>query len=92
MKFYMQNCVGDTAHFDSENMVDAIHTAWNIEAELYLVCNVNWLVFSPFDDNEFNNELLEEYGLRIIDHGGYRKVQNIATGEIYDAPWESETK
>lgn len=89
MKFYMQNCVGDEAHFESDSIIDAIHKAWNIEADLYIFDEDNniCIIFEPFYDNECNNEMLQEYGLRIIDHKGYRKVQSIDTGEIHEAPW-----
>ena len=47
------------------------------------------LIFAPFEDNETLSELLEEFGLRVIDHEHYRRLQDIKTGEIFNAPWQS---
>lgn len=85
--YYMENNCGDECHFDSNSVVDAIHKAWNIDARLY---NYEMkMIFDPFEDNEILSEMIEEFGLRVIDHENYRKLQDIKTGEIFNEPWES---
>lgn len=74
-------------HYDS--VVDAIYAAWNYEDDVY-DHNMDHLVFSGRESNEFNNELLEPYKLRVIDHGKIRALQNMETDEIYIAEWEKE--
>lgn len=74
-------------HYDS--VVDAIYAAWNYEDDVY-DHNMDHLVFSGRESNEFNNELLEPYKLRVIDHGKIRALQNTETDEIYIAEWEKE--
>ncbi|MEK4908349.1 MULTISPECIES: hypothetical protein [Niallia] len=46
------------------------------------------LIFSGREDNEGNSEMLKPYGLRLINDGSLRRLQNIETGEIYTAEWE----
>ncbi|MCU5063720.1 hypothetical protein OB986_21145 [Bacillus cereus] len=46
------------------------------------------MVFAGHLDYEENSEVLEKYGLRVIDGEKYRNLQNIETGEIYKASWE----
>lgn len=72
----------------SNNIVEAIHIAWNYEFDVYEVETEN-LIFSGREDNETNSEMLEPYGLRLIDDGDRRKLQNIKTGEIYEVDWEN---
>ena len=103
MKFYYQNNVGDSGVFSEKDLVKAIYTAWNIEAELYLLnddvkkFNVNdlfkvsKLLFSPHDDNEMNNELLEEFGYYMEDGEEEREIKEIKTGKIIKYDW-SEVK
>lgn len=71
----------------SNDIVEAIHIAWNYEFDVYEVASEE-LIFSGREDNEGNSEMLKPYGLRLIDVGSRRKLQNIETGEIYTAEWE----
>ena len=71
----------------TNNIVKAIHYAWNYEFDTYDVETGN-IILSRLDDNILNCELLEPYGLRLIDHEGYRKLQSIETDEIYNAEWQ----
>jgi len=71
----------------SNDIVEAIHIAWNYEFDVYEVSSEE-LIFSGREDNEGNSEMLKPYGLRLIDDGSRRKLQNIKTGEIYTAEWE----
>lgn len=84
-RYYIQNNLGDEMHYQTNNIVDAIYTAWNIEGCLWLG---NILVFDPFEDNENLSDMLKGWGLRVIDRNGLRKLQDVATGIIFDAPWE----
>lgn len=103
MKFYYINNMGDEGVFQESNLVKAIYTAWNIEAELWLlnddvkklklneVFQHGKLIFSPHDDNKFNSEILEEYGYKMIDGDKYREIVNVNTGQIERYDW-SEVK
>lgn len=71
----------------TNNVVEAIYIAWNYEFDVYEV-ETEDMIFSGREDNEGNSEWLEPYGIRMIDHEGYRKLQNIETGEIYNADWQ----
>ncbi|PGE59256.1 hypothetical protein COM65_19200 [Bacillus wiedmannii] len=70
-----------------ENVVEAIYFAWNYEFDVYEI-DSGEMIFSGQLDNEDNSEMLEKYGLRVIDGENYRNLQNIETGEIYKASWE----
>lgn len=71
----------------SNNVVEAIHIAWNYEFDVYEVETEN-IIFSGREDNAGNSDWLEPYGIRMIDDGGLRVLQNIETGEIYRADWQ----
>ena len=89
MRFYYINGCGDEGYFNEKNLVKAIYTAWNIEADLYLLNDglkkiSNYtnkdeckLVFAPQEENEFNSELLEEFGYYMIDGIRYREIRRI---------------
>jgi hypothetical protein len=77
---------GEYRLLPSNDIVEAIHIAWNYEFDVYEV-ETEELIFSGREDNEGNSEMLEPYGLRLIDDGKYRKLQNIKTGEIYTPDW-----
>lgn len=86
VKYFIQNNMGDEGYYETNNIVDAIHTAWNIEGCLWLG---NVLIFNPFEDNEVLSDMLKCWGLRVIDHNGRRKLQDVATDIIFNAPWEN---
>jgi hypothetical protein len=92
MYFYYENNVGDVGTFEEDNIVKAIYTAWNIEANLYLYVNENWqIIFAPWESNEYNSELLESYGYKMIDADKYREIVETKTGKVIKYDW-SEVK
>lgn len=70
-----------------EDIVEAIHYAWNYEFDIY-DREKDELIFSGRENDEVNSEMLEPYGLRLIEDDKYRNLQNIETGEIYKADWQ----
>nr|WP_269205463.1 hypothetical protein [Clostridium botulinum] len=80
--------MGDTGVFQEDNIVKAIYTAWNIEADLYIYTDRSWqMVFAPYGDNEYNSELLEEYGYKMIDGDKYRQIIDIKSNKIVKYDW-----
>ncbi|AHN66591.1 hypothetical protein Bcp1_116 [Bacillus phage Bcp1] len=69
------------------NIVDAIHYAWNYEFDVY-DRETGELIFSGQEDDDFNSEMLEPYGIRLIENGTHRCLQTIETGEIHLAEWQ----
>lgn len=78
---------GEYKLLPSNNVVEAIYIAWNYEFDVYEVATED-IIFSGRENNEVNSEWLEPYGIRMIDHEKHRKLQNIETGEIYEADWQ----
>jgi len=78
---------GKMKFLPSNNIVEAIYIAWNYEFDVYEVATEG-LIFSGQEDNETNSEMLESYGVRVIDDGKHRKLQNVSTGEIYSTDWQ----
>ncbi|MCW1939457.1 hypothetical protein OMD49_06415 [Bacillus anthracis] len=70
-----------------DDVVEAIYFAWNYEFDVYEI-ESGEMIFSGRLDNEDNSEMLEKYGLKVIDADKLRQLQNIKTGEIYKASWE----
>lgn len=104
MRFYYYNNMGDEGYFSEKDLVKAIYTAWNIEADLFLLkdgikkidANKSFykqaqIVFAPYDDNEFNSDILKEFGYKIEDGETYREIIEIKTGKIIKYDW-SEVK
>lgn len=100
MRFYYENSYGDNGYFSEKDLIKAIYTAWNIDAELWLlndgikkldkhqrVINQAKIVFAPLDDNELNSDLLKEYGYYMIDGDEVREIRKINTGEIVKYDW-----
>lgn len=85
--FYAQTNYGEYFNLQGFDLIEGLHEAWNYEANAY---DGEKLIFYPFGDNEFNSELLKEYGLRVINdpNGKYRVFQNIETDEIYRPSWQ----
>ncbi|HHT7156161.1 hypothetical protein P4388_25175 [Bacillus thuringiensis] len=67
--------------------MEAIYFTWNYEFDVYEV-DSGKMTFSGQLDNEDNSEMLEKYGLRVIDGEQYRNLQKIEPDEIYKASWE----
>lgn len=105
MKFYYENNMGDSGFFSEKDIIKAIYTAWNIEANLYLVidknikkikditnvCSQLKLIFTPWENNEFNSDLLKEYGYYIVDGEHEGEIRKISTDKIVKYDW-SEVK
>lgn len=100
MRFYYENCIGDSGYFSEKDLVKAIYTAWNIEADLYLlnddVKKLNdtalfskqcKLVFSPYEDNDLNSELLEPFGYYMIDGEEFREIRRISDNTEVKYDW-----
>ncbi len=100
MRFYYENILGDSGYFLEKDLIKAIYTAWNIGANLYLlkenVKKINWfdplsksakLVFAPYEDNEFNSELLKEFGYKMEDGDLHREIIEVKTGKIVRYDW-----
>lgn len=80
---------GEFIHLKTDSVVEAIYMAWNCEFDVYEVNGQDKdLIFSGQADNEWNSEMLEKYGIRVIDHEKHRHLQNVETGEIYYADWQ----
>ena len=92
MKFYYENYMGNAGYFCERNLIKAIYTAWNIDADLYLIeDNKNNMVFAPNEDNELNSELLKEYGYYMTDGLEEREIRKIGTDKLVRYDW-SEVK
>lgn len=78
---------GEYKLLPTNEVVEAIHTAWNYEMDVYEVETEN-IIFSGRESNEVNSEWLEPYGLRLIDHDKYRALLNLDTGEVYKPDWQ----
>jgi hypothetical protein len=92
MKFYYSNYSGDSGYFREKDIIKAIYTAWNIEADLYLVeADKKKIIFAPYESNEFNSDILKEYGYYMKDIGDYREIIDLKTDEIKKYDW-SEVK
>jgi len=103
MRFYYENGMGDEGLFSEKDLIKAIYTAWNIEANLYIVADGTKiknlktdffkkakLVFAPWEENEFNNDMLREYGYCMEDDdlGEYRIIREIKTGKQVYYDWD----
>ena len=105
MKFYYCNLMGDSGVFYEKDLIKAIYTAWNINADLFIMPNdlkkkdmedfygygKAKLVFCPLSSNEFNSDLLKEFGYYMEDGEKYREIKEIKTGKIIKYDW-SEVK
>lgn len=102
MKFYYENYMGDKGYFYEKDLVKAIYTAWNIEADLYLLSkNFNKknqqypqqdrenckLVFCSVEGIEFNSDVLEPFGYRMEDGEELRDIIEISTGNVIRYDW-----
>ena len=91
MNFYYENNIGDSGYFSEDDLILAIFSAWNIEANLYLLdeeTNQEKLIYAPDEDNEFNSDLLEEYGYKMIDGDEYREIIDVKTGDVVKYDWD----
>ncbi|BAO04736.1 uncharacterized protein CBO05P1_017 [Clostridium botulinum B str. Osaka05] len=88
MEFYYENSMGEHGTFSEKDLVKAIYTAWNIEADLYLYINEDWqIIFEPWESNEYNSNLLKSYGYKMIDKDKHREIVEIKTGKIIRYDW-----
>jgi len=104
MRFYYINGMGDEGYFSEKDLAKAIYSAWNIEANLYLlqkgIRKLNpkgsffdqaTLIFAPYEENELNTELLESYGYKMEDREPEREIIDIKTNKVIKYDW-SEVK
>lgn len=98
MRFYYENNMGDSGFFTlkKSEIIKAIQSAWNIEANLYIVPsgtnNRNLLnhlihrnmipVLLPDEENDVNNDYLKEFGIYLVDGEEYRELHYITSGEL----------
>jgi len=98
MRFYYENNMGDSGVFQAEDLVFAIYSAWNIEANLYLISSqedvikldssiYNEQIFAPHESNDYNTDLLYNWGLYMVDGGTYREIRDRETNEIREYKW-----
>lgn len=90
MRFYYENCMGDSGYFTLEKteMPKAIMSAWNIDAALSIVMQPhNKLIFDPDEENECNNNWLKEFGLYIKDGRKFRELHYISDDGLV---WEPD--
>lgn len=85
-KLYGYSYFNDEMNLEGDNLVELLYEFWNYEMNVY-IAHTNKLIFSPLQDNEFNNHLLEEFGIEIIDGEKYREFRNIKSGYIYKSPF-----
>lgn len=91
MRFYYENYSGDSGYFSEKELIKAIYTAWNIDADLWLlndgvnklktneyIENQGKLVFCPFGKNDFNSEILKEFGYYMVDGTEFREIRRIS--------------
>jgi hypothetical protein len=89
MKFKYVNTVGGCGEFEEKDIVKAIYTAWNIEADLYsMEKDQPQLLFAPLESNEFNSELLKQTGYYMEDEDKYRVIKVMRTHEIKMYAWD----
>jgi len=81
MRFYYDNYLVNKGWFETDNIIKAIYSAWNIETNLYLkdINNNFKLIFSPLEDNDFNSNLLNEFGFYVKDIGNHREIVELKT-------------
>ena len=91
--------MGDYGIFDEKDLIKAIYTAWNIEADLYLIKNdvkkINLkalaetceLIFVPWESNGFNSYLLKKFGYYMEDGEEEREIKEINTGRVVKYDW-----
>lgn len=96
--------MGDNGYFSEKDLIKAIYTAWNIEADLYLLkdgikkvneCeslhNQAQIVFAPHEENEVNSDFLKKFGYYMEDKGDHRVIIQIDNDKIVRYEW-SEVK
>lgn len=100
MRFFYQNGMGNSGYFSDKNLVKAIYTAWNIEADLYLLNdgikklndNIRMnaqckCIFAPLEGNEINSDLLLEFGYKVADGDKEVEIIEIKTGKVIKCGW-----
>jgi len=104
MRFFYENNCGDTGYFSEKDLIKAIYTAWNIEADLYLLNdglnkidkNIKFrdqvkIVLAPYEDNDFNSEILKPFGYYMIDGNLEREIRQLDDDKWVRYKW-SEVK
>jgi len=99
MKFYYDGCCGD-GYFSERNLIKAIYTAWNVDADLWLLNSgikkidkylllkdQATLIFVPAEGNEFNSDLLESFGYYMIDGFKWREIRRLDNNKVVKYDW-----
>jgi len=101
MRYYYENTNGDCGVFSEKDIIKAIYSAWNIEADLYVIPPRTTLkdienrkvkldlIFAPWEDNEVNSELLEKYGYYECDNGDERSIFRISDDKLMYVEWSN---
>lgn len=89
MRFYYQNGMGGSGYFSENDLIKAIYTAWNIEAELWLLnkdvkkldFHGSWteqakIVFASMDGYEFNSDVLKEFGYYMTEDCEIKRISD----------------
>jgi hypothetical protein len=105
MRFYYENSMGDKGYFSEKDLIKAIYTAWNIEADLYLLHNgvkkiengkpfsiQAKLIFAPYESNDYNTDMLKSFGYEMEDGEVYREIIEIKTGNVVKYDWSEVIK
>lgn len=84
--WHVYGIYGEIDYFVEKDLAETIQGAWNYEAQVY--DSESNLVFDGWLDDDEQNELLEPYGLMVVELGDYRYLKNIKTGKLYLDDWQ----
>jgi hypothetical protein len=101
MRFFYENGYGDTGYFSEKDIIKAVYTAWNIDADLWLLndglrkldpykftSEQAKIVFASPEGYLFNSDVLKEFGYYMNEDNEIRKI---STDEVVKYGW-SEVK
>lgn len=71
----------------TNDIVEAIHEAWRQTLPLFDSLHSDF-IFSGYDSTINNNKRLKKYALQLIEIDGTRRLQDLRTGETYEAKWQ----
>lgn len=89
MRFYYENGLGDKGYFSEKDLIKAVYTAWNIEADLWLLNdgvkkldkngyagNQGKLIFASTDGCELNSDLLGKFGYYMTEDCEIKRISD----------------
>lgn len=85
--WHVYGMYGEIDYHVKKSLAETIQEAWNYEAQVY--DSESNLVFNGWLEDDEQNELLEPYGLMIVELN-YRYLKNVKTGEIYVDDWQKQ--